>query len=528
MRTLFRLAFAALLACAMLLPAHAADKDTLTYSWASNVGPLNPHLYSPNQMFAQALVYEPLVRYGKDGTVQPWLAESWSITPDGKEYTFALRKGVTFSDGTPFDADAVKKNFDAVLRNAESHDWLEFIAQIDKTEVVDAHTFRLTLKNSYYPALQELCLIRPMRFLSPSAFPDDGDTGKSIKAPVGTGPWKLVEIRRGEHDIFEANENYWGEKPKFKRLVVKVIPDADGRAVAFDTGVIDLIYGAGGHGAGQIGLDTFRRYAEMPGLKTDVSAPLATRNFAINSKRFPTDDLAVRTAILHGVNKAAIVKHVFLGVEPQADTLFSPNIPYCDLGLAPFTHDLEKAKAKLEAAGWKTVAGSEYRMKDGKELALDLCFVGNDSLQKTVAEAVQGDLKRLGMKVRLVGEEADSFYTRQRTGEFGMIFGDTWGAPYDPHSFCSSMRVPSHADYQAQLGLPMKEEIDRAIGEVLVSVDEEKRSELYRYIITTLHEQAVYLPLSYMTNIYVHRPDLTGVDFGPTKYEMPFDFIGRQ
>lgn len=188
MRTLFRLAFAALLACAMLLPAHAADKDTLTYSWASNVGPLNPHLYSPNQMFAQALVYEPLVRYGKDGTVQPWLAESWSITPDGKEYTFALRKGVTFSDGTPFDAGAVKKNFDAVLRNAESHDWLEFIAQIDKTEVVDAHTFRLTLKNSYYPALQELCLIRPMRFLSPSAFPDDGDTGKSIKAPVGTGP----------------------------------------------------------------------------------------------------------------------------------------------------------------------------------------------------------------------------------------------------------------------------------------------------------------------------------------------------
>jgi len=469
------------------------------------------------------MVYEPLVRYGENGEVQPWLAESWEISPDGKVYTFHLRKGVKFSDGTPFDAKAVKMNFDAVLKNSKRHDWLEFIAQIKSTKIIDSHTFQLNLKHSYYPTLQELCLIRPMRFLSPSGFPENGDTSKTIKAPIGTGPWKLVEIRRGEYDLFEANDLYWGTKPLFKRLIVKVIPDSDGRAVAFDTGEIDLIYGSGGHGSGQIGLDTFKRYAAMKNLKTAISHPFATRTLAINSKRFPTNDLAVRKAILHGVNKAAIVKHIFLDVEPQADTLFSPNTPYCDLGLAPFKYDQAKATALLDAAGWKWDENHEYRTKDGRELDLFLCFVGNDTLQKSVAEVIQGDLKRLGVKVKLVGEEKDSFLTRQKSGEFGMIFGDTWGAPYDPHSFCSSMRKPAHADYQAQLGLPMKGEIDRKIGEALVSVDENKRKELYRYILTTLHEQAVYMPLSYMTNIYVHRPELKGVEFSNTKYEFPFE-----
>ncbi|WP_320171040.1 nickel ABC transporter substrate-binding protein [Maridesulfovibrio sp.] len=522
----FLFVFAVAFFCIYLItPAHAAESKTLNYSWSTNVGKLNPHAYSPNQMFAQAMVYEPLVRYGKNGRIEPWLAESWTISPDGRTYTFNLRKGVVFSDGTPFDAKAVKQNFDAVLHNSKRHDWLEFIAQIGKTEVVDSNTFRLTLKHSYYPTLQELSLIRPMRFLAPSGFPDNGDTAKGVKKPIGTGPWKLVEIKKGEYDLFEANERYWGEKPHFEKLLVKVIPDSDGRAIAFDTGEIDLIYGSGGHGSGQIGLDTFQRYQADKNLITGISQPLATRMLAINSNRFPTDDIAVRKAILHGVNKGAIVKHIFLGVERQAETLFAPDKPYCDLKLAPFAFDTKQAEALLDEAGWKKEKGQDYRSRDGKTLELTLCFVGNDSLQKSVAEVVQGDLKKIGIKVRLVGEEKDSFLSRQKSGEFGMIFGDTWGSPYDPHSFCSSMRKPAHADYQAQLGLPMKKEIDRKISEVLLSVDEKKRQDLYRDILTTLHEQAVYLPLSYMTNIYVHRPGLKGVEFGNTKYEIPFELM---
>jgi nickel transport system substrate-binding protein len=504
------------------------DRDTLVYSWSSNVGPLNPHLYSPNQMFAQAMVYEPLVRYGEGGKILPWLAESWKISPDGKVYTFTLKTNVRFSDGTPFDARAVKMNFDALVKNCSNHDWLEVIAQIKETEAVDSHTFRLHLKNSYYPVLQELCLVRPLRFLSPKAFPDNLDTAKGIKAPVGTGPWQLVESKKGEYDLFTVNENYWGTKPSFKRLLIKVIGDANARAVAFETGEIDLIYGAGGHSSGQIGLDAFVRFQNDPDLVSKISTPIATRAIAINTKRFPTNDLAIRTALLHGIDKPALVQHIFLGVEKQAETLFSPDLPYCDLGLLPFEYDTKKAAALLDAAGWHLAATGPYREKDGRELMLDFCFIGNDALQKSVAEAIQGDLKKIGIHLRLVGEESDSFLTRQKNGEFGMIFGDTWGAPYDPHSFCSSMRVASHADYQAQLGLPMKAELDKKIGEVLITVNESARQNAFRDILSTLHEQAVYLPLTYMTGIMVHKKELTNVRFGPTKNEIPFETMVRE
>lgn len=526
------LPFLVLSAC-LMIPTTARCDNTLVYSASNNVGPLNPHLYSPNQMFAQAMVYEPLVRYQEDGSVAPCLGESWAISADGRSVTFRLRQNVTFSDGTPFDAAAVKKNFDALLLNHQRHQWLELMNQFHAVKaaggvpvtVLDHHVIQLTMKDPYYPILQDLSLIRPVRFLSPAAFPEDGDTSKGIKAPIGTGPWRLVKTVKGEYDLFERNDAYWGKKPAMERVLVKVIADANARAVAFDTGEIDLIYGSGGHGGGQLGLDTFQRYRQQGKVVSAISKPLATRALALNTRCFPTDDLAVRTAIVQAVNKAAIVEHIFLNVEVQADTLFAPNLPYCDLNLTPFAYDPAKAAAGLEQAGWILSPGAEYRARDGKQLALDLCFVGTDAIQKAVAEVIQGDLKKIGIQVNLIGEESDSFDTRQKNGEFGMIFGDTWGPPYDPHSFCSSMRVPSHADYQAQLGLPMKPELDANIGKVLTTVDQAARRALFAEILKTLHEQVVYLPLTYMTSIMVHRPELTGTQFGPTQNEIVFETI---
>ena len=106
-----------------------------------------------------------------------------------------------------------------------------------------------------------------------------------------------------------------------------------------------------------------------------------------------------------------------------------------------------------------------------------------------------------------------------------MIFNNTWGNPYDPHAFVSSMRVPSHADYQAQLGLKEKAEIDAAIGAVLVSTDEAERAKTYDYILRTLHEEAVYVPLTYATAIGVLGKDVTGLEFGATSNEIPFDTL---
>ncbi|WP_245590846.1 nickel ABC transporter substrate-binding protein [Nitratidesulfovibrio termitidis] len=508
--------------------AHAADTpaDTLRYSWPSNVGELNPHKYSPNQMFAQGMVYEPLVKYAKGGAIEPWLAESWTVSPDGKAYTFTLRKGVTFSDGTPFDARAVRMNFETVLANRARHDWLELVAQIDKVETPDARTVRLVLKNAYYPALQELALIRPVRFLSPSAFPASGNTNDGIKAPIGTGPWKLVETRKGEYDVLERNDAYWGKKPAIKRIVVRVIPDPNTRLVALQAGELDLVFGGGGHGGGQISLEAFDALKKGGTYAIYLSPPQASRVIALNSKSGPTADIAVRKAILHAIDKDAMVKGIFLNAEARADALFPPTSPYCDLKLPPYAHDTARAEALLDGAGWKRTNPQDPkgpRMKDGKPLSVDLCFVGNDVLQKAIAEFLQSELARVGVQANLIGEEEDAIGERQKSGAFGMVFGDTWGAPYDPHSFVSGMRVPTHADYQAQIGLPMKADIDARIGKVLLTTDETTRQNLYRDILTTLHDQAVYLPLTYQTSMVVHTARVDGVHFGAMDTEIPFE-----
>src|SRR5690606_22602897 len=132
--------------------------------------------------------------------------------------------------------------------------WLELANQIQSVEATGVRTVRLTLKTAYYPLLQELALPRPYRFVAPSQFVDGG-TANGIVAPIGTGPWVLAETRPGERDLFVRNERYWGALPAYEEIDVKVVPDPNTRAIAFETGEIDLIYGVDG----PVSLDTFER-----------------------------------------------------------------------------------------------------------------------------------------------------------------------------------------------------------------------------------------------------------------------------
>jgi len=487
---------------------------TLTICSQNDIGSLDPHNYK-SEMFAQDFIYENLLKYGPEGKIEPWLAESWEISPDGKVNTFQLRKGVKFSDGSDFNSEIVKKNYDAVLKVRDNHNWLEMVNQIDKTEAPDPYTFKIIFKNPYYPALQELTLIRPLRFLGAAGFPDNGDTSKEIKKPIGTGPWVLAEHKVNEYAVFVPNKHYWGEKPKVSKLVVKVIPDGETAVAALENGEIDMIYGGG-----TLSLDTFNNLKEAGNFQTMISEPMLTRVIGLNTNKGPTKELPVRMALQIGVDKDAIINNVFYGTEQKADTLFAKNFPYCNINLAARNYDFAKAQKLLDDAGWKLPAGKEYREKNGQVLELELNFIGGNSVDKSVSEILQAEYKKLGIKINLVGEEEQSFYDRQKSGDFEMIFGEGWGAPYDPHSYVSSMRAPSHFDYQAQLGLPMKKTIDEKIGQVLVTTDEKQRQDLYNYILGTLHDQAVYLPISYVTNKAVFSKNITGVKFA-TFNEIP-------
>ncbi|EHG7611216.1 nickel ABC transporter, nickel/metallophore periplasmic binding protein [Citrobacter sedlakii] len=513
-RTLF-----ALLACASFF-AHAAAPDEITTAWPVNVGPLNPHLYTPNQMFAQSMVYEPLVKYQADGSVKPWLAKSWTHTADGKTWTFTLRDDVTFSNGEPFDAPAAAENFRVVLDNRQRHAWLELANQIVDVKALGKTELQITLKSAYYPFLQELSLPRPFRFIAPSQFKDN-ETLRGIKAPIGTGPWVLKESKLNQYDVLVRNERYWGDKPPIRQITVKVIPDPTTRAVAFETGDVDLLYG----NEGLLPLDTFARFSQNPAYRTQLSQPIETVMLALNSAKAPTNELAVREALNYAVNKKSLIDNALYGTQQVADTLFAPSVPYANIGLTPRQYDPQQAKTLLENAGWKLPAGKDIREKMGQPLRIELSFIGTDALSKSMAEIIQADMRKVGVDVALIGEEESSIYARQRDGRFGMIFNRTWGAPYDPHAFMSSMRVPSHADYQAQQGLADKPIIDKEIGEVLETTDETTRQALYKDILTRLHNDAVYLPISYVSMMVVAKPELGEIPYAPIASDIPFEQI---
>lgn len=513
-RTLF-----ALLACASFF-AHAAAPDEITTAWPVNVGPLNPHLYTPNQMFAQSMVYEPLVKYQADGSVKPWLAKSWTHTADGKTWTFTLRDDVTFSNGEPFDAPAAAENFRVVLDNRQRHAWLELANQIVDVKALGKTELQITLKSAYYPFLQELSLPRPFRFIAPSQFKDN-ETLRGIKAPIGTGPWVLKESKLNQYDVLVRNERYWGDKPPIRQITVKVIPDPTTRAVAFETGEVDLLYG----NEGLLPLDTFARFSQNPAYRTQLSQPIETVMLALNSAKAPTNELAVREALNYAVNKKSLIDNALYGTQQVADTLFAPSVPYANIGLTPRQYDPQQAKTLLENAGWKLPAGKDIREKMGQPLRIELSFIGTDALSKSMAEIIQADMRKIGVDVALIGEEESSIYARQRDGRFGMIFNRTWGAPYDPHAFMSSMRVPSHADYQAQQGLADKPIIDKEIGEVLETTDETTRQALYKDILTRLHNDAVYLPISYVSMMVVAKPELGEIPYAPIASDIPFEQI---
>jgi nickel transport system substrate-binding protein len=513
------LTFFILFFCTFISFSYAKEKDTLVIAWPTNSGPVNPHMYAPNQMFAQVMVYDPLVRFnGKD--VEPALAESWSVSPDGKTYKFNLRKDVVFSDGTPFTSKAVAMNFSAILANKERHGWIALVSMIDKWETPNEHTFVLHLKNSYSLALIELSLPRPFRMLSPTGFVDgEINTSKGIKAPIGTGPWVLKEIKLGTHDLFVRNDNYWGNKPSFKNLTVLVLPDPNSRIVALETNKVDLLLGEG-----SFSVENFVRLSKDKNYVAEKSAPRSTNMVALNTGRGATKDSTVRKAIMHGVNKEAIIKYILLDQEHIAHQLYNPDLKYCDVGLEPFNFDIKKANELLDNAGWKK--SGIYRKKGHMPLELDFHYIGTNPKHKAIAEAIQADLMKIGIKLNLRAEEHTIFYNLQTNGNFDMIFNKTWGPPFEPGSFTASMRKPSHADFQAQSGLKNKSEIDKAISELIVSVDETEIADKYRFVLSELHNEAVYLPFSYELDFALYKKGrIDNFSFGEMNTEFMFHEI---
>ena len=500
------------------------SSNNLVFANFRDLRDLNPHLYN-GEMFAQNLIFESLVKIADDGSFEPWLAESWEILDDGTTYVFKLREDVSFTDGVKFNAEAAKANFDAILDNADRHTWLESVRlmqEVDNNggksvEVTGEYELTIRLAEAYYPFMVELGVIRPFRFISPNCF-IDGTTKNGVTDYIGTGSYYLSEHVTDEYAIFKVNEKYWGDIPDIEEIIVKVIPDSQSRVMALESGEIDLIYGAT-----MIDSETYDKFSNLSEFETKISEPISSRVMMINTQDEILGDVRLRKALQYATDRETISKSIFLGIENPAYTLFSSEVPYADIGLTPYEYNLEKAKELLNEAGWVEVNGQSYRQKDGQELAFTLHYSSDNVTDKTIAEFYKGELAKIGINLEIIGEEAQAHSDRAKSGNFDIIFNESWGKPYDPQSFLASMRETSvHGDYEAQKGLKEKEQIDEAILNALEATTEEERQEYYTYVLETLHEEAVYIPLTYETNRAIYSNKIKNVTFGQSQYEVTF------
>ncbi len=499
----------------------AADQDQeLVYATAKDTNDMNPHFYA-GSMPAQGMVYESLVENTEDG-IKPLLAESWEISEDGKVYTFHLRQDVQFHDGEPFNAEAVKKNIEAVQSNASTHSWIKLSTKIVSCNVIDAYTIELVLSEPYYPTLLELSMTRPYVFLSPKDFVN-GETKDGVNGYNGTGPFKLAEQKVDQYAIFEANETYWGGAPSLKKITAKVLPAGETTYLALQKGEVNFLF-TDDRGTDSLDVEAMNKLVESGEFQLVRSKPMNTKMIVANSSKLdsPVHETAVREAIWHAVDRETISQQIYNGTETAADTLFSSNVNYANVDLMKRSYDLETAKQILDEAGWVLDNGDAIRTKNGNKLAMKLYYDTHSSSQKTQAEFLQHAWKSIGMEVTLIGEESTSIANRRSTGEYDLLFNQTWGLAYDPQSTVAAFSSTS-SYYHTTSGIEKADELYKKIEQVMVSQDEETRKSLYADIINIVHEEAVFIPITNGSVTVIASADLQGISFKQTQFELPFE-----
>ncbi|MWC28120.1 staphylopine-dependent metal ABC transporter substrate-binding lipoprotein [Paenibacillus sp. MMS18-CY102] len=496
------------------------QEQELAYATAEDINDMNPHLYL-GSLPAQGMVYESLVENTEDG-IKPLLAESWDVSKDGKVYTFDLRKDVSFHDGAPFNAEAVKKNIDAVQDNASRHAWIKLSSKIVSCNVRDAYTVELVLSEPYYPTLLELSMTRPYVFISPNDF-QNGGTKDGVSGFHGTGPYQLSEHKTDQYATFTANGKYWGGAPSIKKITAKVLPAGETTYLALQKGEVNFIF-TDDRGVDSIDVEAMNQLADTGDYQLVRSKAVNTKIIVANSSKSdsPVHETAVRQALWHAIDRETISKAIFHGTEAAANTLFSANVNYANVQLKVRGYDLEKAKSLLEQAGWVQASNSEARMKAGSKLAMKLYYDANSSTQKTEAEFIQNTAEKIGIQLALIGEQSSSLATRRATGDYELLFNQTWGLAYDPQSTVASFASEA-AYYHTTSGIARADELYNKIDEVIVSEDEKARKSLYADILDIVHEEAVFIPITNGSVSIIAPSSLQGISFEQTQYELPFE-----
>ncbi len=457
--------------------------------------------------------YETLVEY-RDGEISPCLATEWEISPDGLVYAFKLREDVKFSDGSKFNAESVKIYFDnmrALL--AGSNDSGLFDSMVKEVKVKSNYEVEFHMTAPYYAALNDLAMAMPRGIMAPSAFNGDGTVNFDLLAAqtLGTGPYMYTGQNNNHTEYtFVRNPHYYGEKPDADKVIVKVIPEANN--LALRNGEIHMIIGSD-----KMSYDSFIEMKEWEGYTGKVSdIDFVTEYLSMNSGLAPFDELKVRLAVHHAIDKDAIVNKLYYGLKTKADTIMSTDLPYCDITVTPYQYDPEKSKALLSEAGWADTDGDGIREKAGQKLSSELKYPTTGTYDKLVL-ALQSALKEIGMELKLTPMDLTSFFNDVYGGSnYRMTTYISYWIPYDPYIFVANMN-PS-TDYSAGAGrfstdpqvsrslanMPY-EEAHELINSLLTITGDDKIREVYHKALTSAHESSVLIPIDYLNELVVYN-----------------------
>ena len=476
-------------------------------------------------------IFEGLVKFDKDTTnVVPGLAEKWTTSDDGKVWTFNLRKGVKFHDGTDFNADAVVKNFDywkntknaiheAQTKAGQTFEYygaqfggFDGDSIITDVKAIDPATVQITLKDPQGPFLNNLAMFIFV-FASPTALEKAG-TG-SCKAPVGTGPYKFVEWKPNEQVSLEAFADYW-DKPnaaKMKKVIIRNIPNNSSRLLALSAGEI--------HGMEGLEPRDVAAVKGNPKFKLLLRPANTTGYVAFNYKVKEFNDPKVRQAFAQAMNKAPIVDKFYGGTGAVATQFQPPALWGYNKSIEDWKFDTAAAKKLLADAGYPN--GISEVTFDGKKVPLDFWYMPVSRPYypnpKDVATAIAADWAKAGINVQLQTIDWATYLDKRKNGQLPLYMLGWTGDNGDPDNFlCYFFCLDAKDTPKASDGFFADKEISDVLKKAAATVKKEDRTPLYQQAETMLHDKVSRLfiannqpPLAFTANVdgYVTNPTNT-------------------
>ncbi len=467
------------------------EQDTLIYAQGADPRGLDPALVDDGESAKiTGNIYEGLLQYNKDSTkVEPCLAESWDVSTDGLTYTFHLRKGVKFQDGTDFNADAVKFNIDRQLppKATEEMSYASFVfGSVKDVQVVDENTVKINMKEPCTPFLNNLAMSLGAPMVSPKALKDNNNNVN--EHPVGTGPYTFVSWTKGQNVVLKRNDSYWGDKAKTQNVIFKFITDNSARVVALNNGEADMIDGIDATVVSQIEGAGNKIY-EAPGMNVNY--------MAYNTTKKPLNDVKVRTALSQAINVPELVKSLYQGYAEPATSVLPTFMEGFDKSIQQVSFDAAAAKAALASAGVTKLHIITYSNPRPY----------NTANGQALAEAIQGYFKAVGVTASIDAFDWTTYKQKVKTGDYDICFYGWNGDNGDPDNFMTLMSIQDPTQNVAHFN---NSEYNALIAKGVATPAGTDRNAIYTQLEKLAAQNAVWLPISHAKTLCGYRSNVQG------------------